>query len=84
MNVTDLEKKAMHAIATSEYHDGRPITENPVWVDCLNVPYEGKVLRGVLSSLVKKGWANVQEYDKGQNVVSLTDEGYQVYLANKP
>jgi len=79
-NLTALETAALSAIVNSEYRDGCGDLTVPVWtfsvVDAL-VQYHGLTEQGaggVISSLVKKGLADVDEFDT-DSAVWLTAAG---------
>ncbi len=69
MRLTELELKALKAIATSEYGEG-------VWINCI-WGFEGKErqLGGLISSLSRKGVLNIVGGGTDDAYVVLTDEG---------
>ena len=83
-NLTPLETAALSAIICSEYRSS-PDLDEPVWtfsvVDALGREsgLGQQAAGGVISSLVKKGLAKVQDPDPrerdGESIVWLTDAG---------
>jgi hypothetical protein len=83
-NLTPLETAALSAIICSEYRSC-PDLDEPVWtfsvVDALGREngMSEQAAGGVISSLVKKGLAKVQDPDPrdrdGDSIIWLTDEG---------
>lgn len=73
-NLTANERLVISAIAHSEYNVH---TRNEsIWirsVEAKTMTHEGVI--GTIGSLVKKGLAKTWNYDKGQDVVCLTDVG---------
>lgn len=90
MKFSDLTQNEMETMAAllNEFHD-QDYGFSVVSVTDLAKKYEFdiKQLRGVVSSLIKKGIVYVHEYDPGyyakksqrvQQILHLTDEGYKI------
>jgi hypothetical protein len=72
--MTKLERQLLGNIIHSEYHDGANPVDNPTWVDCVTEGFTGKTASGVMSSLVKKGWARTNG-----ETVTVTSDGFRAY-----
>ncbi len=63
--------------------------DNMTCVTLEEFPYDSKTVRGVLSSLIKKGLADLERRDTGwpsdpdPDLFSLTREGIDTYFENK-
>ena len=78
MNLTELEKDVIVAIAESEYADSPKD-----WIWSWAIDYETKITRtgqisGVVSSLVKKGLAKCFG-ERKDSMIRLTDTGVKAY-----
>ena len=86
--LTESEGKTLNAIAYHEMNPSngaRPESASDVktwgWADHfaddagITVPQ----MKGVLSSLVKKGLINITDYDVNETTVNFTDEGYAAW-----
>ena len=78
MNLTELEKDVIVAIAENQYAD-RP--GDPVW--SFAISYHTKITKpeqmgGVVSSLIKKGLVECSGRDKDA-AIELTDAGIKIY-----
>jgi DNA-binding MarR family transcriptional regulator len=79
MELTDNETKVMRALANNAYSENG----DGVWSWAVNDSMEpsgieGHALAGVVGSLVKKGIYRSAEYEKGEQVLWLTDTGREV------
>ena len=79
MTLTESETKVMLALKNNSYGDNG----NGVWSWAVNDSLEpsgieGHALAGVVGSLVKKGIYISDEYEKGEQVLWLTDMGREV------
>jgi hypothetical protein len=79
MNLTENEAKVMLALKNNDYGDNG----HGVWSWAVNHSLnpsgmEGHALAGVVGSLVKKGLYFSDEYEKGEQVLWLTDLGRHV------
>ena len=81
MNLTALEKEILIASCTTDFGDA---AIEPVWVFSVidSAGIDGKVARGVIASLVKKGLVIIEDYEGKGNpddqVFALTDAGIEV------
>jgi hypothetical protein len=74
MNLTNLERQGLQGIVKSDFQDGNPPVDNPVWTFSAN-PFKSKrTFSGVMSSLVQKGLAGSQD-DGPEHVVWITEAG---------
>jgi DNA-binding MarR family transcriptional regulator len=78
-DLTPNEMKVMTALAFSHYGDG----EGGVWswaIDESNSPtgLPKTSLGGIVSSLVKKGYAKVELYDRNDTVIWFTPKGLEL------
>lgn len=76
-NLTTLERTILHDITTDDFYDNG--LDSTIWADCFldttNVP--SKEVRGVLSSLIKKGI--LKPILKGRDgVIAFTNYGKEV------
>lgn len=84
MNLTELEKDVIRAIAENQYAD---TPDSPVW--SFAISYHTKIAKkkqisGVVSSLVKKGLAiSTEKYDGKDDTVQLTEDGVAEYYKIK-
>lgn len=76
-NLTDNEIKVMIASRNNEYGD---CIESGTWsfTVCDNSGLNAKVYRGIVSSLIKKGYARVSG-ERNDEVFALTDEGKNLF-----
>lgn len=76
-NLTDNEIKVMIASRNNEYND---VMDGATWsfTVCDNSGLSPKVYRGVVSSLIKKGYASVAG-ERGDETFALTDEGKNLF-----
>ena len=76
-NLTDNEIKVMIASRNNEYND---VMDGGTWsfTICDNSGLSPKVYRGVVSSLIKKGYAFVSG-KRGDEMFALTDEGKNLF-----
>lgn len=80
--LTELEKVAMNVLANPNGNGEVIDTEYADYIEIFNFPIENKLLRGVLSSLVKKGFISI-EYDDVDDIglmslVKFTEAGYEL------
>ena len=76
-DLTDNEIKVMIASRNNEYND---VMDGGTWsfTVCDNSGLSPKVYRGVVSSLIKKGYARVLG-ERGDEVFTLTNEGKNLF-----
>ena len=76
-DLTDNEIKVMIASRSNEYND---VMDGGTWsfTVCDNSGLSPKVYRGVVSSLIKKGYARVLG-ERGDEVFALTNEGKNLF-----
>lgn len=77
--LTPNEKELLLAIVNSEYQDGDTVIDYPVWSDCLQydcISLKRKAISGTMSSLVKKGLAEVNDHN--ENTCWITSAGYEL------
>ena len=76
-NLTDNEIKVLIASRNNEYDD---CIDGGTWsfTVCDNSGLSSKVYRGVVSSLIKKGYARVSG-ERNDEVFALTDEGKNLF-----
>ena len=76
-DLTDNEIKVMIASRNNEYND---VMDGGTWsfTVCDNSGLSPKVYRGVVSSLIKKGYARVLG-ERGDEVFALTNEGKNLF-----
>ena len=74
VNVTEMEKKYLGAIANSEYGDK---LGDQVWSNCIRHGL-GASAPGVAASLVKKGLIQADRGQGADNCTNLTDAGIAV------
>lgn len=80
--LTELEKVAMDVLANPNGNGETIDTEYADYIEIFNFPIENKLLRGVLSSLVKKGFVII-EYDDVDDIglmsmIKFTEAGYEL------
>ena len=81
LTLTALEEKILQACRITDYGDA---AIEPVWVFSVidSAGIDGKVARGVIASLVKKGLVMIEDYEgKGNSddqVFVLTDAGIKI------
>jgi hypothetical protein len=79
-NLTDLEKQLLSEIVKKD-GNGEYILESDLksqYLSILDITIPNKILRGVLSSLVKKGYIKVSE-DEGDSLIMLKDLAIEYY-----
>ena len=66
----------------SEYNSTGEI-DCPVWTDCVidYCDYDEKIARGVISSLIKKGFIIVDEFNKNETTVAGTKAGFNAFIS---
>lgn len=74
MKITEKEHNLLGSIINSEFHDGRPPVNSPVWVEHLDTYLQGRSKAGVISSLTKKGLVSANG-----ETISITEEGIVAY-----
>lgn len=84
LNLTSLEKNVLKEFTQDNFFDNG--LDSVIWVDEFirgTSSAEGRIVRGVLSSLVKKGYIYIDDYERGQMVMGLRDKGknYLIELA---
>lgn len=77
MKLTILEIQGLQGICDSEYHDGRNPVNDPVWSWSANPFTLLSTFSGVVSSLVKKGWA-ISCGGGDEATITITQAGYDV------
>lgn len=83
-NLTELETKGLEGIVNSDFHDGSDPVENPVWTWSANPFPDARTFSGVMSSLVKKGYAKADNWGPVRDrCVSITKEGMEALKASK-
>ncbi len=77
MKITDLELKGLQGICDSDYQDVSHPVDSPVWTWSAN-PFEKlTTFSGVVSSLVRKGWAVID--GKGDDAtIAITQKGFDI------
>ena len=75
---------AYHEMATS--NGAKPETKDETgtycWVEDFSASLTPDQVKGVISSLVKKGLIRVDEYDDENTTVDFTDAGFKVWQEN--
>lgn len=87
MNITDFEFHVMNAIAHDEMTPANcdtPQSHDETGCWCWPERYtrddlDVQQVKGVLSSLVKKGLITISEYDRDDNEVDFTKNGFDVW-----
>ena len=89
MKLTNLEKQMLENIANSEYNDvtgysPESAEETFGWYypEYLDEGMDTNQVRGVITSLVKKGLVTV-DLDEDDNTISMTDDGFNTYKGIK-
>ena len=80
LQLTELERKVLHAITKDCFYENG--LESVIWADvfldtCMHYGMESKVVRGTLSSLIKK--EIIKPIMKGRDgTISFTEEGIEL------
>lgn len=82
-NLTENEIKVMIGIRNNDYSDIVESGSDWSFAVCDESGLNEKVYRGVASSLIKKGFINIDDYGDDP-LLSLTDEGRKLYSDYKP
>jgi len=81
--LTDLESKVLKNIFESEYHSSIPenAMDTSTWYFCAaGYSIDPKTVRGVVTSLVKKGLVIVfEEKNPDDSTIRMTDEGFKIF-----
>lgn len=91
MKITPNEKSLLEVIVKSEFIDDDTPVGHEVWTDCVTEDLMTKAgisatsVPGVFSSASQKGLINVENgnRNKSENTVSITQEGYEAYIASQ-
>ena len=72
-SLTELEKEIMIAITKDTFYEND--LESQIWTDCFldDIKMDNKIARGVLSSLVKKGYIEVTSGE--DSILCFTEKG---------
>jgi len=75
---------AYHEMAPSNGEKPETIADTGTycWVEDFSASLTPSQVKGVLSSLVKKGLIHVDDYDDEDTVVNFTDTGFKVWQEN--
>lgn len=82
--LTKLEKQALREIKEKD-GNGECILDSPFksqYLSILNITIPYKQLRGILSSLVKKGYIAICQQDE-DSVIELQDKAIEYYFPNR-
>lgn len=80
MNLTENEKLMIENIINNEYDEGLDAMPWVFAVQYSHNEFPMESYKGILGSLVKKKLVEIWEYEKDENVVSLTESGKKVAL----
>jgi hypothetical protein len=82
--LTTIERQAIQGILRSDYMDGltgADAVEHDVWTWSANPFADKRTFSGAVSSLVKKGFVRVQEYERNETIICITRAGMDAFEA---
>ena len=86
IKLTPIEAQAIQGILDSDYMDGDTgdaAIDRPVWTWSANPFPNKRTFSGAVSSLTKKGFVSISEYDTNEWIISITAAGMAAFLAGK-
>jgi hypothetical protein len=82
--LTTIEQQAIQGILDSDFMDGLTGADavgRDVWTWSANPFADKRTFSGAVSSLAKKGFVRVQQYERNETIICLTGPGWEAFQA---